>query len=75
MVEIWVFVKLKGRGEEFWEKSLGYIIGIEGQEGARERVAMLIKSELIMNTVEKKICSRLVWVKLKIGGEKYVYEY
>ncbi|XP_071512709.1 craniofacial development protein 2-like [Panulirus ornatus] len=65
--------KLKGKGEEWFGNVLGVKSGVSERTIAREGVAVLLKQELWEYVIEcKKVNSRLIWVKLKVDGERWV---
>ncbi|XP_071512677.1 uncharacterized protein [Panulirus ornatus] len=65
--------KLKGKGEEWFGNVWGVKSGVSERTRAREGVAILLKQELWEYVIEcKKVNSRLIWVKLKVDGERWV---
>ena len=65
--------KLKGRGEFKWEKVRGIKGGVRGNQWAKEGVAILMSERMWNLMVEYKVVSsRIVWMKIKIGGCKLV---
>ncbi|XP_071547063.1 craniofacial development protein 2-like [Panulirus ornatus] len=65
--------KLKGKGEEWFGNVLGVKSGVSERTRAREGVALLLNQELWEYVIEcKKVNSRLIWVKLKVDGERWV---
>ena len=65
--------KVKGEGVHEWEGERVIISGVSERCRAREGVAMVISGRLWGRVREYKcINSRMMWVKLKVNGEKVV---
>ena len=65
--------KLRGKGEEFFGRRLGYKSGVN-RGRAREGVGIIVKDEL-MRCIEDKcfVSSRIMWVRLRFGRERWVF--
>ena len=63
-----------GRGEKFFVGLLVYKSGVNNRGRARKRVAITVKNELL-RCIEDKcfVVSRVMWVKLKYGRERWVF--
>ena len=65
--------KMKGKGDVMFGRVRGRISGVEGGRG-REGVALLVNEELRQCVKEwKEVSSRLMWVKVKVGCETWVF--
>ena len=65
--------KLNGKGEVMFGEVVGRVSGVAGGR-AREGVALLLSGWLMRCVVEwKEVSSRLMWVRMKIERELYVY--
>lgn len=65
--------KVKGKGEREWESERLVVSGVSERCRAREGVAVMIKRSLWGSVVEYKcVSSRLLWVRMKVAGERIV---
>ena len=65
--------KVKGKGEREWEGQKVIVSGVDERCRAREGVAVVIAGRLWGRVSEYKcINSRMMWVRLKVAGEKVV---
>ena len=65
--------KVKGKGEREWEGQRVIVSGVDERCRAREGVAVVIAGRLWGRVSEYKcINSRMMWVRLKMAGEKVV---
>ena len=65
--------KVKGKGEVKFGEVTGRVSGVE-RGRAREGVAMLLSERLRREVVEwKEVSSRLMWVRIRIGRECWVF--
>ena len=65
--------KVKGKGECEWEGERVIVSGVNERCRAREGVAVMIKRRLWGSVSEYKcVNSRLMWLKMKVAGEKVV---
>ena len=65
--------KVKGIGEREWEGERVIVSGVSERMRACERVAVLIKGRLWGSVTEYKcVSSRIMWVGMKVAGEKVV---
>ena len=65
--------KLKGRGEVMFRKVVGRASGVAGGR-TREGMALLLSGWLLRCVVEwKEVSSRLMWVRVKIERECWVF--
>ena len=66
--------KLKGKGEVNFGDFKGMISGVDVRVRAREGVAIVMKEEWWEKVVESKMVnSRLMWVRVIVGKEKWVF--
>ena len=65
--------KLKGKGWVQFGAVRGLVSGVNERVRAKEVVGLLLKDELWSCVIEYKyVSSRLMWVRLKVGNEKWV---
>ena len=65
--------KVKGKGECEWEGERVIVSGVDERCRAREGVAVMIKRRLWGSVSEYKcLSSRVLWLKMKVAGEKVV---
>ena len=65
--------KLKGKGEISFGEVKGRKSGVRERTRAKEGVAVLLSQEMWESVIEcKEVNSRLMWVRLKVGGERWV---
>src|SRR5215469_8772354 len=65
--------KLKGKGWMQFGESKGLISGVNERVRAKEGVGLIMKNEAWDLVYESKcVTSRIMWVKMKIGNEKWV---
>ena len=63
--------KVKGIGEREWEGERVIVSGVSERMRACEGVAVLIKGRLWGSVTEYKcVSSRIMWVRMKVAGEK-----
>ena len=65
--------KLKGKGEVMFGEVVGRVSGVAGGR-AREGLALLLSVWLMRCVVEwKEVSSRLMWVRVKVERESWVF--
>ena len=65
--------KVKGKGECEWEGERVVVSGVDERCRAREGVAVMIRRRLWGSVSEYKcVNSRLMWLRMKVGGKKVV---
>ena len=65
--------KLKGKGEVMFSEVVGRVSGVAAGR-AREGVALLLSGRLMRCIVDwKEVSSRLMWVRVKIERERWVF--
>ena len=65
--------KMKGKGESEFGNVMGRVSGVMRGRG-REGVAILVSEEIGKRVVEwKEVSSRLMWMKVKMGREMWVF--
>ena len=65
--------KIKGKGEVSFGSVIGRVSGVEDGRG-REGVALLVSEEMGKHIVEwREVSSRIMLVKMRIGGEVWVF--
>ena len=65
--------KVKGKRETEWEGERVVVSGVDERCRAREGVAIMIKGRLWGKVSEYKcVSSRLMWMRMKVAGEKIV---
>ena len=65
--------KMRGKGEVVFGDARGRISGVHGRMRAKEGVAIVLSEEMWLNVKEwKEVSSRMMWVRLAIGGERWV---
>ena len=65
--------KVKGTGEREWEGERVIVSGVSERMRAREGVAVVVKGRLWGSVAESKcVNSRIVWIRMKVAGEKVV---
>ena len=66
--------KLKGVGEVRFGEVLGRKSGVSERVRAKEGVALIVRKELMECVREwSEVSSRIMWVRMKIGHEKWVF--
>ena len=66
--------KLRGRGEVMFGSVTGRMSGVKVGETAKEGVALIVRKELSDCVKEwKEVSSRLMWVRMRFGVEKWVF--
>ena len=65
--------KVKGTGEREWEGERVIVSGVSERMRAREGVAVMVRGRLWGSVSEYKcVSSRIVWVRMKVAGERVV---
>ena len=65
--------KMKGKGEREFGPVFGRVSGVNGGR-AREGVGLLLSEELLRNVKEWcEVSSRIMWVRVQLGIEKWVF--
>ena len=65
--------KVKGTGEREWEGERVIVSGVAERMRAREGVAVMVRGRLWGSVTEYKcVSSRIVWIRMKVAGEKVV---
>ena len=63
--------KVKGTGEREWEGERVIVSGVCERMRAREGVAVVVRGRLWGSVTEYKcVSSRIVWIRMKVAGEK-----
>ena len=66
--------KLRGRGEVMFGSVAGRMSGVEVGETAKEGVALIVRKEMSECVREwKEVSSRLMWVRMRFGVERWVF--
>ena len=65
--------KVKGKGERIFGSLVGRLSGVVNGH-ARKVVALLLNKRVLEGVVEyREVSARLMWVKVKFGGELWVF--